>query len=143
MEDCAPEFSSWDPISELIITYNELNSPLAEELQEEPSPLEFMRYVARNTPFVVRKAASGWQASKHWDVSFLKETLVGQDVNVAVTPKGYVCARCFLFFSQERGFLPGMKGGIAPYSDHNSQSILHMCAKGVSSHYEADGRLKP
>ncbi|EHA55292.1 hypothetical protein MGG_08136 [Pyricularia oryzae 70-15] len=88
MEDCAPEFSSWDPISELIITYNELNSPLAEELQEEPSPLEFMRYVARNTPFVVRKAASGWQASKHWDVSFLKETLVGQDVNVAVTPKG-------------------------------------------------------
>ncbi|TLS29576.1 hypothetical protein PpBr36_01564 [Pyricularia pennisetigena] len=88
MEDCAPNFSSWDPTSELIVTYNELNSSLIEELHEEPSPLEFMRYVARNTPFVVRKAANGWQATKHWDVSLLKETLAGQEVNVAVTPEG-------------------------------------------------------
>ncbi|KAK7910853.1 hypothetical protein PG985_013334 [Apiospora marii] len=47
-----------DPIAELITTYNELNSSVVEELAEEPSPLEFMRYVARNTPFVVRGRGS-------------------------------------------------------------------------------------
>ncbi|KAJ2974605.1 hypothetical protein NUW58_g8607 [Xylaria curta] len=37
-------------IVELLTTYNELNSSRIEELNEEPSPLEFMRYVARNIP---------------------------------------------------------------------------------------------
>ncbi|KAL2760558.1 hypothetical protein ACRALDRAFT_1066933 [Sodiomyces alcalophilus JCM 7366] len=39
-----------DSISNLITTYNELNSHVIDELSEEPSPLEFLRYVARNTP---------------------------------------------------------------------------------------------
>lgn len=79
-----------DPIEELITAYNELNSSAVDELDEEPSPLEFMRYVSRNAPFVVRKGASDWPAAKQWSASFLKDALAGETVNVAVTPKGLV-----------------------------------------------------
>ncbi|KAG7119651.1 hypothetical protein HYQ46_010940 [Verticillium longisporum] len=77
-----------DNIADLITTYNELNSNRIEELADEPSALEFMRYVARNTPFVVRNAATSWEAYKRWDKTFLLKTLEGQSVNVAVTPHG-------------------------------------------------------
>jgi jumonji domain-containing protein 7 len=78
-----------DPMTELLSTYNELNSSSVDELTEVPSALEFMRYVARNRPFVVRGGASEWEATKTWKVSVLKQTLQGQSVNVAVTLKGY------------------------------------------------------
>jgi jumonji domain-containing protein 7 len=81
-----------DPIAELITNYNELNGSIIEELDEEPSPLEFMRFVARNTPFVVRGAAADWKATKTWTVDYLKEFLGDEPVNVAVTPAGYVGA---------------------------------------------------
>ena len=77
-----------DPIAELITTWNELNSAAITEFDEEPSPLEFMRYVARNTPFVVRGAAAGWKATQMWSVAFLGDLLAGETVNVAVTPIG-------------------------------------------------------
>ena len=77
-----------DPIAELIVTYNELNSSIIEELDEEPSALEFMRFVARNTPFVVRGAASGWKATQTWTAKSLEEHLQNETVNVAVTPAG-------------------------------------------------------
>lgn len=77
-----------DPIAELITAYNELNSSFVEELDDEPSPLEFMRYVARNTPFVVRKGATHWTATKTWTAVYLESFLRDQHVNVAVTPKG-------------------------------------------------------
>ncbi|KXH28122.1 phospholipase A2 [Colletotrichum simmondsii] len=77
-----------DPLAELITTYNELNGAFIEELDEEPSPLEFMRYVARNTPFVVRGAASSWQSNKTWDKEYLLGIFKDQTVNVAVTPFG-------------------------------------------------------
>ncbi|KXX79043.1 JmjC domain-containing protein 7 [Madurella mycetomatis] len=77
-----------DPIAELITNYNELNSSVIEELDEEPSPLEFLRFVARNTPFVVRGAAADWQATRTWNVEFLKDVLRDEPVNVAVTPAG-------------------------------------------------------
>ena len=79
-----------DAISELIDTYNDLNSCAIEILHEEPSPLEFMRYVARNTPFVVRGAASDWKATRTWNVEHLRQALRDLSVNVAVTPFGYV-----------------------------------------------------
>lgn len=79
---------SGDPIADLITSFNELNSSTAEELDEEPSPLEFMRYVARNTPFVVRGGAVDWQAIKRWNANYLREQLAGHRVNVAVTPFG-------------------------------------------------------
>ncbi|KAI0459838.1 phospholipase A2 [Xylaria acuta] len=77
-----------DSIVELLTTYNELNSSHIEELDEEPSPLEFMRYVARNTPFVVRRGARDWAATRAWDAAYLRSTLAGNKVNVAVTPFG-------------------------------------------------------
>lgn len=79
-----------DPIAELITTYNELNSPHVEELDEEPSPLEFMRYVSRNTPFVVRNGAANWIATKVWSADYLKDVLQSHSVTVAVTPEGWV-----------------------------------------------------
>ncbi|KAM5377432.1 hypothetical protein ACJZ2D_004971 [Fusarium nematophilum] len=74
----------------LISTFNELNSHVIDELDEEPSPLEFMRYVARNTPFVVRDGASSWKACREWNSAYLLSALKGQSVNVAVTPHGFV-----------------------------------------------------
>lgn len=77
-----------DPTTELLATFNELNSGFVEELTEEPSPLEFMRHVARNTPFVVRHAASEWAAVQQWSAAYLRAALAGYPVNVAITPCG-------------------------------------------------------
>ncbi|CZR57379.1 related to phospholipase [Phialocephala subalpina] len=77
-----------DPIISLLTTYNELNPSLVDEFIESPSALEFMRYVARNRPFVVRGGARDWEATRTWNVETLKRLLEGQSVNVAVTPKG-------------------------------------------------------
>ena len=79
-------------LEELISTFNELNSSAVEELDSEPSPLEFMRFVARNTPFVVRQGASSWKARREWNSSYLRSALQGQTINVAVTPYGYAFA---------------------------------------------------
>ncbi|KAH8664067.1 cupin-like domain-containing protein [Xylariales sp. PMI_506] len=77
-----------DPVAELITGFNELNSSIIEELFEEPSPLEFMRYVARNAPFVIRGGARDWTATKAWGPGYLLEALKDHHVNVAVTPFG-------------------------------------------------------
>ncbi|KAF5017391.1 hypothetical protein F66182_10685 [Fusarium sp. NRRL 66182] len=75
-------------IENLISTFNELNSSSISELHQEPSPLEFMRHVACNTPFVVRGGASSWKACQEWNSAYLLSALKGQYVNVAVTPYG-------------------------------------------------------
>lgn len=77
-------------VEELIVSFNELNPGGVDELYEEPSPLEFMRYVSRNTPFIVRGGANAWKASLSWDAEYLQSALSGHTVNVAVTPSGYV-----------------------------------------------------
>jgi jumonji domain-containing protein 7 len=82
------DLTAVDHIADLINTYNDLNSCVIEVLEEEPSPLEFMRYVARNTPFVVRGAAADWKASREWNVEHLRGALGHISVNVAVTPVG-------------------------------------------------------
>ncbi|TVY48595.1 JmjC domain-containing protein [Lachnellula occidentalis] len=86
IDPAAPPTS--DPIAELLTTYNELNSSSLDELAEIPSPLEFMRHVSRNRPFVVRGGASDWKATRTWSVDVLKARMAGMSVNVAVTPKG-------------------------------------------------------
>ncbi|TFB05519.1 JmjC domain-containing protein 7 [Trichoderma ghanense] len=83
------------PLENLINTFNELNPSTVEELFSEPSPLEFMRYVARNTPFVIRGGASSWKATKKWDSAYLRTVLEGQSINVAVTPFGNADAPTF------------------------------------------------
>ncbi|CAK7263176.1 hypothetical protein SEPCBS57363_000435 [Sporothrix epigloea] len=84
-----------DPIAELITNYFDFNGSTIDELDgagTEPSPLEFMRHVARNTPFVVRRGAASWPAVRTWSVPFLRDALAEHVVNVAVTPNGYADA---------------------------------------------------
>ncbi len=71
-----------------INSYHELNPSMVDKLHEEPSPLEFLRYVTRNRPFVVRNAAAEWKAFKAWDSKYLREAMVEESVNVAITPFG-------------------------------------------------------
>lgn len=73
---------------DLITSYHDLNSTTIDILDEEPSPLDFMRYVARNRPFVIRKGAEDWKARKRWNATYLKDVMQGQTVNVSLTPHG-------------------------------------------------------
>jgi jumonji domain-containing protein 7 len=75
-------------ITSAINTYHELNPSVIEELKDEPSPLEFMRYVAKNRPFVIRSVAAKWPAFKKWDAKYLREAMREEHVNVAITPFG-------------------------------------------------------
>jgi jumonji domain-containing protein 7 len=79
-----------DPIADLITAYHEFNATAIDELHEEPSALEFMRYVAKNRPFVVRGGAKSWKACEAWDATYLSEVMRSEEVQVAVTPYGYV-----------------------------------------------------
>ena len=74
---------------DLLKDYHELNSEIAEELTEEPSALEFMRYVAQNRPFVVKKAARNWPACRKWTTDYFINTMGDAPVKVALTPYGY------------------------------------------------------
>ena len=85
------EISPWHPylpLQDLITTYHDLNPTTIDELYEEPSPLEFMRYVARNRPFVVRKGAHTFPACRKWNAAYLSQVMRDQPVNVALTPHG-------------------------------------------------------
>src|SRR5436190_9382185 len=75
-------------VQELISAYQDLNPPSIDELQEGPSALEFMRYVARNKPFVLRKGAKEWKACRKWNDQYFRKVMEGQTVNVAMTPSG-------------------------------------------------------
>lgn len=75
-------------ISNLITTYHELNASVIDQLDEEPSPLTFFRYVAKNRPFVVRQAATEWKAYNEWNAGYLRKKMEGESVKVAVTPLG-------------------------------------------------------
>lgn len=92
---------SSDPIATLLETYHDLNPSVVEEFphqNEEPSPLEFLRYVSRNRPCVFRGAARRWPAQQKWDARFLRDAMRGRKVRVAVTPAGYVSfVAVFLF----------------------------------------------
>ncbi|KAJ8114241.1 hypothetical protein OPT61_g3836 [Boeremia exigua] len=73
---------------DLMKSYHDLNPTTIDVLNEEPSPLEFMRYVARNRPFVIKNGAADWKARKRWNANYLKEVMEGQTVNVSLTPHG-------------------------------------------------------
>jgi len=75
---------------DLLTTYQELNGSQIDELDETPSPLEFMRYVAKNQPFVVRGAASAWPVVQLWNVDYLAKVMADALVKVAITPSGSV-----------------------------------------------------
>lgn len=77
-----------DLIENALNNYHDLNAAVVDELEGEPSPLEFMRYVAKNRPFVARQAATEWKAVKEWNATYLEDVMEGQKVRVAVTPLG-------------------------------------------------------
>ncbi|EKD19977.1 phospholipase A2 protein family [Drepanopeziza brunnea f. sp. 'multigermtubi' MB_m1] len=77
-----------DPILGLLENYASLNLSTITTLPSLPSPLEFLRFVAQNRPFVIRGGAADWKAVQEWNVATLKTLLEGVDINVAVTPFG-------------------------------------------------------
>jgi len=95
-------------LQNLIVGYHELNVSTIDELTLEPSPLEFMRYVARNRPFVVRGGASNWPATRHWDAQYLRDVMGSSAVKVAITPAGFVCL-CGVGVGSEADGLEGMR----------------------------------
>ncbi|KAL2048094.1 hypothetical protein N7G274_000005 [Stereocaulon virgatum] len=76
-----------EAIEEMLVTYHELNGDI-EELHEDPSPLDLMRFVAKNRPFVVRGGCSTWPAMQKWNVDYLKKVMKDTPVKVAMTPHG-------------------------------------------------------
>ena len=75
--------------TDMLNTYHELNGN-AHIMFEEPSPLAFMRYVAKNRPLIVRQGCSKWRAVNRWDAAYLQEVMKDMPVKVAVTPYGSV-----------------------------------------------------
>lgn len=73
----------------MLTTYHELNGDI-HVLYEEPSPLDFMRYVAKNRPLAVRGGCSKWLAVRKWNVDYLQEIMRDIPVKVAITPLGSV-----------------------------------------------------
>ena len=78
-----------EAVKELLVTYQALNGSVVEELYEHPTPLEFMRYVHKGRPFVVRGGISDWPALQ-WTIEYLKRTMGKTAIQVAVTPSGSV-----------------------------------------------------
>lgn len=76
-------------IRTLLETYNELNPAVVDELGDEPSALEFMRYVAKNRPFVVRQAIH-WPAHEKWTKKYLAAKMGNEQIVVSVTERGCV-----------------------------------------------------
>ena len=79
--------SSIEAMENLVSAYHSFNGAEVDELTEEPTPLEFMRYVAKNRPFIVRRAVSHWPACR-WNIAYLIQTLGNDPITVAVTPYG-------------------------------------------------------
>lgn len=75
--------------ADMLTAYHELNGDI-HIWDEEPSPLAFMRYVAKNRPFIVRQGCSKWGAVRNWNVDYLKEVMKDRPVKIAVTPYGFV-----------------------------------------------------
>ena len=73
----------------MLTAYHELNGDI-HIVAEEPSPLAFMRYVAKNRPMIVRQGCSKWRAVSEWDAAYLREVMKDKPVKVAVTPYGLV-----------------------------------------------------
>ena len=76
-------------IEAMIVTYHEHNGVI-DELHEDPTPLEFMRYVSKAQPFVVRGGCSAWRAIKRWNIAYFRQIMSDMPVKVANTPHGLV-----------------------------------------------------
>lgn len=77
-----------NPLTTAIENYHDLNTNVVGEIHGEPSPLEFLRWVRSNRPFVARHGAGAWDALRKWDANYLRAVMGDQTVKVAVTPSG-------------------------------------------------------
>ncbi|KAH7380319.1 cupin-like domain-containing protein [Phaeosphaeria sp. MPI-PUGE-AT-0046c] len=79
-----------DAIKGLLENYHDINSASVTELTQEPTPLEFMRFVARNQPFIIRnKPGPQFQKTlKLWNAEYLCQKMSDHPVTVACTPNG-------------------------------------------------------
>ena len=73
----------------MLTTYHELNGGI-HVLYEEPSPLDFMRYVTKNRPLLVRRGCSKWLAVRRWNVDYLGKLIQDTPIKIAITPYGLV-----------------------------------------------------
>ncbi|KAL8852377.1 MAG: hypothetical protein Q9221_002761 [Calogaya cf. arnoldii] len=92
MSGTSDSTSTDDAIVELLTSYHELNGGHVDELEEPPSPLVFMQYIAKNRPFVLRGGGNNWPATSLWDPEYLSMKMGNSRVKVAVTPSGSGCA---------------------------------------------------
>lgn len=74
----------------LLSTYHELNNAFVPRVPGPPTPLEFLQYVRRNQPVVFTGLMEGWGALERWDDMYLREKMQGCNIDVAVTPLGFV-----------------------------------------------------
>lgn len=72
----------------LIKSYHELNSEHIDVLDSEPSPTQFMKYVAKNRPFLLKAGCSAWPAVRKWNRAYLTKRMGKGAVNIAITPHG-------------------------------------------------------
>jgi jumonji domain-containing protein 7 len=116
---------------ELLDNYHDINSQSVTELLLEPTPLEFMRFVSRNQPFIVRNNSNPtWRRiCKTWTPSYLSQKLFNTNVTVALTPKGNADAVVQL---------PNNGGSIfcKPHEIH--ESFSHALAQIISQETQQD-----
>ena len=74
---------------DMLSAYHDINGVQVDEIYKVPSPLEYLRYVGRSRPFILRQVGlRDWPALQRWSVSYLKERMGDAVVNIAVTPNG-------------------------------------------------------
>jgi jumonji domain-containing protein 7 len=123
-------------LQDLLSTYHDLNPPQVTVLDSEPSPLEFMRHVSLNRPFVVRNYATSWPALKKWNASYLSQILGEQPVNVAITPHGNADS---VIDIEDNGFL-----FVQPYERTEPFSSALKAIQDQEAHpTDENGRVKP
>lgn len=73
---------------ELIESYHSVNSSSIDVLTIEPTPLQFLKYLGKNRPFVVRGGCRGWPALQEWNVAYFEKMMGDTKIEVAETPSG-------------------------------------------------------
>ena len=73
---------------ELIDAYHSTNSTSIDVLLANPTAIQFLGYLAKNRPFVVRGSCRDWPAVQKWDVRYLTKMMGDTEIEVAETPCG-------------------------------------------------------
>ena len=66
----------------------DLHPTCVDELHASPSALDFLRYVGKNQPFVVRNNPLDSRASQLWSPSYLCQQMGERPLSIACSPSG-------------------------------------------------------